>query len=67
MTLHHEERSPAAHVVTTHVHGQQRPAPWIVADNLTKRFGGHPAVDSLTFEVPRGVVTAPASGGCVTS
>ncbi len=57
MTLDHEHHSPTAQVVTAPAHGPQRPAPWIVADNLTKRFGDHTAVDGLTFQVPRGVVT----------
>jgi ABC-2 type transport system ATP-binding protein len=57
MTLDHGQQSPAAHVATAHVHGPRRPAPWIVADGLTKRFGDHTAVDGLTFQVPRGVVT----------
>jgi ABC-2 type transport system ATP-binding protein len=34
-----------------------RPSPVVVADRLTKRFGHHVAVDSLSFEVHRGVVT----------
>ena len=57
MTLDHEHRSPTAQVVTAPAHGQQRTAPWIVADHLTKRFGDRTAVDGLTFSVPRGVVT----------
>jgi ABC-2 type transport system ATP-binding protein len=57
MSLDHEQRSPATQAATTPAHGTRRPAPWIVADNLTKRFGNHTAVDGLTFQVPRGVVT----------
>jgi len=34
-----------------------RRSPVIVADRLTKRFGAHVAVDTLSFEVSRGVVT----------
>ncbi len=57
MTLDHEQQSPAALVATTDAQGSHRPAPWIIADHLTKRFGDHIAVDGLTFGVPRGVVT----------
>lgn len=57
MTLHHDHQSPTAHVLTAPVREPRRPAPWIVVDDLTKRFGDRTAVDRLSFQVPRGVVT----------
>lgn len=57
MSLDHEQQTNAAHVLTANARGPRRPKPWIVADGLTKRFGRHVAVDGLSFQVPRGVVT----------
>jgi ABC-2 type transport system ATP-binding protein len=56
MTLDNAQHAPAARLAGT-TSGRRRPSPWIVADGLTKRFGSHVAVDGLSFEVPRGVVT----------
>jgi ABC-2 type transport system ATP-binding protein len=51
----------AQSIQTTHLPARPRPAtagrpPALVTEGLTKRYGGRVAVDSLTLEVPAGVV-----------
>jgi ABC-2 type transport system ATP-binding protein len=57
MRLEHRQEPLAGQVATARPQDTSPRSPWIVADGLTKRFGDHLAVDALSFEVPRGVVT----------
>jgi ABC-2 type transport system ATP-binding protein len=57
MALHAHVHPPATERGWVTTARRAQPAPVIVADRLTKRFGEHVAVDDLSFEVHRGVVT----------
>jgi branched-chain amino acid transport system ATP-binding protein len=48
----------AALATVEHVPGAKKPDPLIVADNITRTFGGLKAVDVEHLEIQRGVITA---------
>src|SRR5690606_34673590 len=55
-----ETTTAAAEVLRSvkHVPGSAKPSPLLVADHVTRRFGGMTAVDVDHLEVQEGVITA---------